>query len=244
MRRFGLIGYPLGHSFSGKYFAAKFERENIVDARYALFELPDIAGFPSLLMRNPELQGLNVTIPHKQSILPFLDAIDPVAANIGAVNTVKITNGKCTGFNTDYLGFRDSLRNFCPDLTFVKALVLGTGGASKAVQAALQELQIPFKIVSRSPQNEQLSYAELSPEIMAAHQLVINTTPLGTFPKVDSCPEIPYQNLTEKHYLYDLVYNPEETLFMKNGRELGAKTKNGYEMLVLQAEAAWQIWNS
>ncbi|MBK0401572.1 shikimate dehydrogenase [Adhaeribacter sp. BT258] len=244
MRRFGLIGYPLGHSFSGKYFTAKFLCEGITDAGYELFELPDIADFPAFLRQNPGLKGLNVTIPHKQTILPFLNEIDPVAAKIGAINTVKITNGKCTGFNTDYIGFRDSLQNFLQELTAVKALILGTGGASKAVQAALQELHIPFKIVSRNPENGQLSYAELGPEIMETHQLIINTTPLGTFPNTETCPEIPYQNLTAKHYLYDLVYNPEETLFMKNAMEKGAKTKNGYEMLVLQAEAAWQIWNS
>ncbi|MFC5269192.1 shikimate dehydrogenase family protein [Adhaeribacter terreus] len=244
MRRFGLIGYPLGHSFSRKYFTAKFQREGITDAVYELFELKNLEDFPALLAQYPDMVGLSVTIPHKQNIIQFLDEIDPVAARIGAVNTVKITNGKCTGFNTDYIGFRDSLKNFCPELTSVKALILGTGGASKAVQAALQELHIPFKLVSRNPKNEEVSYKDLTPEMIEAHKLIINTTPLGTFPNTETCPEIPYEYLTTTHYLHDLVYNPEETLFMKNGTEKGAKTKNGYEMLVLQAEAAWQIWNS
>ncbi|HSI91286.1 MAG TPA: hypothetical protein VK927_09225, partial [Adhaeribacter sp.] len=156
---------------------------------------------------------------------------------------IKISGGKLTGYNTDFVGFRDALKAFCPENSTLKALVLGTGGASKAVQAALEELQIGFLVVSRSPRQGQLGYGQLSPEIMAANRLIINTTPLGTFPEVDTCPEIPYQFLTAQHYLFDLVYNPTETLFMKNGREKGAKTTNGYEMLVLQAEAAWQIWN-
>ena len=243
MRRFGLIGFPLTHSFSKKYFTSKFEKEGITDAVFELYELPEIAAFPELLIANPELEGLSVTIPHKQTILPFLDNIDPVAARIGAVNAIKISGGKLTGYNTDFVGFRDALKAFCPENSTLKALVLGTGGASKAVQAALEELQIGFLVVSRSPRQGQLGYGQLSPEIMAAHKLIINTTPLGTFPEVDTCPEIPYQFLVAQHYLFDLVYNPEETLFMKNGREKGAKTTNGYEMLVLQAEAAWQIWN-
>ena len=244
MPRYGLIGYPLGHSFSAKYFNAKFEKEGIKDAVFELFELPDITAFPAFLAQHPDLKGLSVTIPHKQTIIPFLVEIDPTAAKIGAVNCLKITNGKCKGFNTDVIGFRESLKNFCPELHNINALILGTGGASKAVQAALEELQVSYKVISRTPNHGEFSYEELTSEIIQEHKLIINTTPLGTYPNVETCPNIPYEFLTEKHYLHDLVYNPEETLFMKNGREKGAKTKNGYEMLVLQAEAAWQIWNS
>jgi shikimate dehydrogenase len=244
MRKFGLIGYPLGHSFSGKYFTAKFEAENITDAQYGLFELENINHFPAFLSQHSGLVGLSVTIPHKQNIIPFLDEIDPVAAKIGAVNTVKISGGKTTGYNTDIIGFRDSLKTFCPEFASQKALVLGTGGASKAVQAALTQLQIPYKIVFRSPKNGDLTYAQLTEEIIKEYKLIINTTPLGTFPEVNSCPEIPFEYLSAEHYLFDLVYNPSETEFMKKGKQAGTKTKNGYEMLVLQAEAAWQIWNS
>lgn len=244
MRKFGLIGYPLTHSFSKKYFTEKFQQENIPDAEYELFELSEIADFPEFRLRHPDLVGLNVTIPHKQTILPFLDEIDPAAAKIGAVNTVKFTHGKTKGYNTDVIGFRESLKNFCPDLDKVQALILGTGGASKAVQAALDELKVPFKMVSRTTGNADRTYEQLTSEIMEMQKLIINTTPLGTFPNVESAPPIPYEFLTNQHLLFDLVYNPVETLFMKNGRKMGAKTQNGYEMLVLQAEAAWQIWNS
>lgn len=243
MRRFGLIGFPLTHSFSGNYFAQKFEREKIRDAAYELYELPEISGLPDLLARHAELKGLNVTIPHKQTVIPFLDELDEAAAEIGAVNTIKIAGAKLKGYNTDVIGFRESLLNFLPPAFNSEALILGNGGAAQAVKAALHHLQIPFKIVSRNLQAGNLTYQTLTSEIIAEHLLIINTTPLGTFPNVASCPEIPFQYLTPQHCLFDLVYNPAETLFLKNAREKGAQTQNGYEMLVLQAEAAWQLWN-
>ena len=243
MRKFGLIGFPLTHSFSKQYFMRKFQEEQITDAIYELFPLQDISELPGLLAQNPELQGLNVTIPHKQTVIPYLTEVEEKAAKIGAVNVIRISEGKLKGFNTDYIGFRESLLQFLPENSIMKALVLGNGGAAQAVKAALEELQIPFRTVSRKANSGDLTYAEVTPEIIAKHHLLINTTPLGTFPEVENCPEIPYRFLTPQHFLFDLVYNPEETLFLKNARTQGAKTQNGYPMLVLQAEAAWQIWN-
>lgn len=244
MRKFGLIGFPLTHSFSKQYFTEKFSREGITDAAYELYELPDLSALPEFIVGNPDLQGLNVTIPYKQAIIPYLHHLDSAAARIGAVNVIRIAAGIRTGYNTDYLGFLEALQEFYPKEVRTRALVLGTGGAAKAVQAALARAGVPYQIVSRTPAPQQLSYQELSPSIMEACNLIINTTPLGTFPETEACPPIPYQYLSRQHYLFDLVYNPAETLFMKNAREKGAKTTNGYEMLVRQAEAAWQIWNS
>jgi shikimate dehydrogenase len=244
MALFGLIGFPLSHSFSKAYFTQKFADEHITGARYELFELPDIASFPALLAAHPNLKGLNVTIPHKQTVIPFLDKLDPAAAEIGAVNTIKIDKGKTTGFNTDYIGFLDSLQQFYPEQDRKQALVLGSGGASRAVQAALKFLQIPFKVISRQPQPEQLAYAEISEALLQSHDLIINTSPLGMYPEAETFPPIPYEYLTDKHFLYDLVYNPAETVFLQKGKARGAKTINGLEMLHRQAEAAWQIWNS
>lgn len=243
MRKFGLIGYPLGHSFSKKYFKDKFAADGIPDASYELFELPDVNLFPDLLAQNPELCGLNVTIPYKEAIIPFLDAIEPAAAKIGAVNVLKFTSEGITGYNSDYQGFMQALQQFYPCYSPSQALVLGTGGASKAVQAALEFLEIPFRIVSRTPKNNELGYSQLTPEIVNASALIINTTPLGTHPDILAAPPIPYEYLSAHHYLFDLVYNPAETEFMKKGKAAGAKVKNGYEMLCLQAEVAWQIWN-
>jgi shikimate dehydrogenase len=244
MKAYGLIGYPLTHSFSEKYFNEKFAAEHITDCTYKLYELPDINELPALIKSIPNLHGLNVTVPHKEKVMPFLDAIETEAQKIGAVNVIKIENGKTTGYNSDYQGFIQSLENFYPVGSGSQALVLGTGGAAKAVLAALDALSISYKVVSRQPQPGQLHYNELTPAIMATHTLLINATPLGTYPKVDTCPPIPYEALTENHYLYDLVYNPAETLFLKKGREAGARIKNGHEMLVRQAEVAWEIWNS
>ena len=244
MKAFGLIGYPLTHSFSEKYFNEKFAAEQITDCSYKLYELPEITAFPALLKSIPNLHGLNVTVPHKEKVMPYLDAIETEAKKIGAVNVIKIKNGKTTGYNSDYQGFIQSLGNFYPVNSQSRALILGTGGAAKAVLAALDNLNIPYQIVSRQPQPGQLLYEELTPALMAAHNLLINATPLGTYPKIDTCPLIPYEALSENHYLYDLVYNPAETLFLRKGREAGAKIKNGHEMLVRQAEVAWQIWNS
>ena len=245
MRQFGLIGFPLGHSFSKKYFSEKFQNENI-DARYDLYELSNISEFPNL--RNSiKLSGLNVTIPYKEQIIPLLDKLDDTATSIGAVNVIRFDydkNGKATltGFNTDAIGFENSLKPFLKP-HHKKALILGTGGASKAILYTLQQLGIECSYVSRSTREGQLTYSDLNEEILNDNLLIVNATPLGTFPKTDACPDIPYQFLTDKHLLFDVVYNPAETLFMKKGRDAGATALNGEEMLIGQAIAAWEIWN-
>ncbi len=242
-KKFGLIGYPLSHSFSSSYFMGKFAALHI-DAVYHNYPLPAISDFPELIKREGLLEGLNVTIPYKTAIIPYLQALDETAALIGAVNTIQIRDGVLKGFNTDVTGFKESLQPLLQP-QHQRALVLGTGGASKAVVFALQQLHIPYTLVSRlAGLPGMLRYSELTAQVMAEHTLIINTTPLGTFPDVHQAPEIPYQYLTAGHLLYDLVYNPEETLFLKKGKVAGATFKNGYEMLVLQAEAAWRIWNS
>ncbi|MEE6186138.1 Shikimate dehydrogenase (NADP(+)) [Mycovorax composti] len=242
MRLFGLIGMPLAQSFSKKYFTEKFEKEGIADSMYELFPLEEIHQLSDLLLRHSNLEGLNVTIPYKEQVLPYLHAIDEEAKAIGACNCIKIKDGKLTGFNTDAPAFRESLlQQLQPHHN--KALVLGTGGAAKAVVHVLRGLGIPFTYVSRSS-GSGLVYEELSREIMEEYPLIINTTPLGSFPKVDTAPAIPYEYLTERHYLYDLVYNPAKTLFLQQGEERGATIKNGYEMLVGQAELSWKIWNT
>ena len=245
MRQFGLIGFPLGHSFSKKYFSEKFKNENI-DARYDLYELSNISEFPNL-RNSVELSGLNVTIPYKEQIIPLLDKLDDTAASIGAVNVIRFdydNNGKATltGFNTDAIGFENSLKPFLKP-HHKKALILGTGGASKAILYTLQQLGIECSYVSRSTREGQLTYSDLNDEILNDNLLIVNATPLGTFPKTDACPDIPYQFLTDKHLLFDVVYNPAETLFMKKGRDAGATALNGEEMLIGQAIAAWEIWN-
>ncbi len=245
MRQFGLIGFPLGHSFSKKYFSEKFQNENI-DARYDLYELSNISEFPNL--RNSiKLSGLNVTIPYKEQIIPLLDKLDDTATSIGAVNVIRFdydNNGKATltGFNTDAIGFENSLKPFLKP-HHKKALILGTGGASKAILYTLQQLGIECSYVSRSTREGQLTYSDLNEEILNDNLLIVNATPLGTFPKTDACPDIPYQFLTDKHLLFDVVYNPAETLFIKKGRDAGATALNGEEMLIGQAIAAWEIWN-
>ncbi len=244
MRRYGLIGKKLGHSFSKRYFTQKFEREGIADVAYELYELPTISELPKLLQQEPELVGLNVTVPYKETVIPYLDELDEAAARIGAVNTIKITHGKTKGYNTDYVGFKQSLAAFCPVDEVDKALVLGSGGASKAVCAALQNLGINYTILSRSPKPDQLTYEELTPELLQQYRLIVNTTPLGMHPHPETFPSLPYMALTPQHYLYDLVYNPEQTLFMQKGQETGAQTINGLEMLYGQAEAAWEIWQN
>ncbi|RZS95124.1 shikimate dehydrogenase family protein [Cecembia calidifontis] len=246
MRKFGLIGYPLGHSFSKKYFTEKFEKEGIRDCSFDLYEIEDISLFPDLLQHNPELEGLSVTIPYKQKIIPYLHELDTACEKIGAVNCIQIRKGRLKGFNTDYIGFKISLENWLKGEK-PKALVLGTGGASKAVVQALQDLGISYTMVSRSPSSDIscISYEDLNADasFLENHHLIINTTPLGTFPKTEEMPEINPEFITRKHKVYDLVYNPEKTFLMRSLEARGAIVKNGLEMLILQAEAAWKIWN-
>lgn len=247
MQKYGLIGYPLKHSFSIGYFNEKFEAENI-DAQYVNFEIPDIRDFMEVIEENPNLCGLNVTIPYKEQVIPYLDELDKNTAKIGAVNVIKIIRlpkgkVKLVGYNSDIVGFTQSIEPLLqPHHT--KALILGTGGASKAVFHGLDNLGIKATFVSRTKKSDDiLTYRELTPEIMQEHTVIVNTTPLGMYPKVDFCPDIPYDQLTPNHLLYDLLYNPNETLFMKKGKEKGAVVKNGLEMLLLQAFASWEIWN-
>lgn len=245
MRLFGLIGCPLGHSFSKKYFSEKFRSESITDARYELFELKTVSEITRIFDK-PGLRGLNVTIPYKEQVQPFLDKLDGSAVKIGAVNVIRIEDdGKKTGYNSDYYGFLYALKGWIPDTTGLKALVLGTGGSSHAVCAVLEDLQIDFQMVSRSA-DKGITYDQLKQDRkhIKEHRLIINATPLGMSPNTASCPDLPFDWLTAKHRLFDLVYNPEETTFMKRGEKSGALSKNGYEMLVLQAEKSWEIWNS
>ncbi|GAB3293388.1 shikimate dehydrogenase [Hymenobacter humi] len=245
MRQFGLIGRTLRHSFSQMYFTQKFESLGLHEHQYDLFELATIGELPGLVAAHPDLVGLNVTVPYKESVVPYLDELASSASRVGAVNVIARTpEGRLVGHNTDYLGFRNSLKTFFPHRgEEMRALVLGAGGAAKAVEVALQELGIAHWNVTRNPLGPGLTYDDLTPQIIAAHPLIVNATPVGTFPDTDECPRLPYEALTEQHYLYDLVYNPTETLFMAKGKEAGAQVKNGFEMLCLQAEAAWDIWN-
>ena len=247
MRLYGLIGYPLGHSFSQQYFSEKFAREGITDARYELFPLENIAGLPLLLSQHPDLRGLNVTIPHKETVVPFLHELDETARAVGAVNCIKIENQRLKGFNTDVIGFEKSLKTMDAHAKHdgTKALILGTGGASKAVAYVLKKRGIPFQFVSRNPAGEnQISYAAVHRLPSAVYRLIINTTPLGMSPHKDTCPDLPFERLSPQHLVYDLVYNPAETLLLQRAKKQGCAVKNGLEMLYLQAEAAWQIWNS
>ena len=244
MRQFGLLGFPLTHSFSENYFNDKFYKEHINDAAYRLFPLEHLDYFPGLCVYEKNLSGLNVTIPYKEAILPYLDAIDPEAERVGAVNTIKFIQGKKIGYNTDVYGFEKSL---IPLLAYQHrmALVLGTGGASKAVVHVLKKLGIAYKLVSSSKVDQQtLSYADVDAALMEDATLIINTTPLGMFPEITVTPDIPYACITKNHLCYDLIYNPEETLFLKKAKQFGAATKNGLEMLYLQAEKSWEIWNT
>ena len=246
MDLYGLIGFPLGHSFSASFFNEKFSREGI-DASYRNFELEDLGQLMELLAEIPEIRGLNVTIPYKQQIIPYLTSLSPLAKAIGAVNTIKLTHqpdGTLTaleGHNTDAPAFARTLAPLLP-LKAIRALVLGTGGASKAVCAALDSLAIGYTLVSRTPGADRLGYEDLTPKVIKDNLLIVNTTPLGMHPNTDACPPIPYELLTPDHICYDLVYNPEQTLFMARAARQGAKVKNGLDMLHLQALLAWQIW--
>lgn len=245
MKQFGLIGFPLGHSFSKKYFTEKFERETIA-ARYDLYELSDIAEFEAL-KNKPELCGLNVTIPYKEKVIQYLDELDDTAAEIGAVNVIKFIretgNLKLKGYNSDAIGFENSIKPFFKDY-HKKALILGTGGASKAIDYILRKNGIETTFVSRNSKPGLFTYNELDKTILADNLIIVNASPVGTFPHSDECPDIPYQYLSDKHLLYDVVYNPAETLFMRNGKNQGAQVVNGEGMLIGQAVAAWKIWNS
>lgn len=242
MRRFGLIGRNISYSFSRKYFSEKFAAEG-TEATYENFDLQDISEFPEVIKSHKDLTGLNVTIPYKEAIFPFLDKLEDTAREIGAVNTIKVEkDGSLTGHNTDYFGFLESLKPFLKP-HHKKAMILGTGGASKAVHYALELLSIPSIFVSRTASKNSISYEDLSQEILNEHQLIINTTPLGTFPRVEEHPALPIHFLGKEHLLYELIYNPPSTKLMQLAKEQGATVLNGEKMLILQAEKAWEIWN-
>jgi len=244
MRLFGLIGYPLSHSFSKKYFSEKFEQEGLTDCRYDLFPVETIEKFPEICKSHPELVGLNVTVPYKKAVLPYLDSVENIPGELKACNCIKIQQGKLIGYNTDCTGFEKS---FIPLLKphHQKALVLGNGGATAAVIFVLKERGLDFDIVSRTVHNgSTLTYKDVDKRIIEDHLVIINTTPLGMYPGTNGCPDIPYQFIADQHFLFDLVYNPSKTLFLQKGEERGATIKNGGEMLLFQAEESWRIWNS
>ncbi|RYZ98657.1 MAG: shikimate dehydrogenase [Sphingobacteriaceae bacterium] len=261
MRKFGLIGYPLSHSFSKKYFAEKFEKEGITDAVYELYPIEDIKDFNKFLHTNPDLCGINVTIPYKVDVIKHIDWLDAEAKHVGAVNTIRIDKEspisvafqgevgfggddfRLEGFNTDVYGFEMSLKPFLHG-HHTSALVLGNGGAAKAVSYVLDKLEIPYQSVTRRELPGTILFEDITPDMIAENKIIINTTPVGTSPDINECPPIPYEYITHQHLLYDLIYNPEQTLFLQKGAEQGAATKNGLEMLILQAEKAWEIWNS
>lgn len=247
MKLYGLIGYPLEHSASPSFFQHKFEKEGVTDADYRLFPIREINELPRLIAEHPDLAGFNVTSPHKQTILPYLTRIDNAAATIGAVNTVSVVceNGtmELHGFNTDYIGFAESLMEAVPKLP-KRALVLGSGGAARAVTYALTMLHTAVTLVSRTEGPGKITYADLTAEIISRNQLIVNATPLGMHPNTNGCPDFPFETLTPEHFLVDLIYNPEETEFLRRGRLLGARTHNGRAMLRYQAEASWEIFNN
>src|SRR5690554_2084932 len=242
MRIYGLIGEILEHSFSSTYFMEKFARENI-DATFQNFELPKVDDFRQVIRNNPNIHGLSVTIPYKTSIIPFLDDIDAVASQIGSVNSILVRDGYCKGYNTDVFGFKSSIKPFL-EHGMERALILGTGGASKAVAYSLQQIGLDVMFVSRKPSKSQLSYTDINQNVIKSFRLIVNTTPLGMYPNVASYPDLPYQYLSSSHLLYDLTYNPALTEFLRRGKERGATVINGLSMLHIQAEASWEIWNS
>ncbi len=247
MKRYGLVGYPLGHSFSKIYFEKKFVKLGLAGThRYNLFEIEYLKDFPAIWERYPDLLGVNVTIPHKLNIKSFLDQLDSSVHKVDAVNVVKKKGDKLIGYNSDAFGFRKSLTNWLGDDIKQTALIFGSGGSSLAVQSALTDLDVEFEVVSRFQDSGDMLYTKLIKDesIMERHKLLINTTPIGMYPEVNDGPPIPYEQITKEHYLYDLIYNPKETFFMKEGIQKGAQVKNGLEMLLLQAEKSWRIWNS
>lgn len=237
--KLGLIGYPLGHSFSPSYFEEKFKKLNITNSEYLAYPIEDIKDIEKVFDKG--VTGLNVTIPYKEKVIPFLDELSDEAYEINAVNTIKVKDGKRIGYNTDVYGFEMSLKSLLGSETMENGLILGSGGASKAVKFVLDKLGINYTVVSRNTKYQ--TYADLDGDILESHKLIINTTPLGMFPNVNECPDLPYYALTEKHFLFDLIYNPEKTLFLNKGYKKKCSTKNGYEMLILQAEKSWDIWN-
>lgn len=245
---YGLVGKTLAHSFSKKFFTEKFQKENIPNTVYELFELKEIEEFPALIHNTPGLNGLNVTIPYKEQVMAFISELDTSAEKVGAVNVINISdNRRLKGFNSDYYGFKQSLQDWLPSsLTRSNALILGTGGSSRAVKAALDDLGIEHLSVSRNAAGSNINYETLKehPDIFQEHRIIINTTPMGMYPNVETVPDLNFEFITRYHFLFDLVYNPQETLFLKKGLERGAKVKNGLEMLHLQAEKSWEIWNS
>ncbi len=252
MTQYGLIGFPLGHSFSKKFFTEKFLREGI-DAEYLNFEIPNVEQLRNIVSKHPSLRGLNCTIPHKEAIIPFLDDISPEARKIGAVNVVVIQRDACKanddstfrliGHNSDCIGFIQSIRPLLK-AHHTKALILGTGGASKAVRHGLEHLGIMPTFVSRTQRSGQLTYTDITPELLQEYTVIVNCTPVGMFPHTDEAPPLPYEAISTRHLLYDLIYNPQETQFLRKGAQVGAKTKNGREMLELQALASWDLWNA
>jgi shikimate dehydrogenase len=242
-KRFGLLGRNINYSFSKGYFTDKFNNENFTGCTYENFDIAEIAVFPQLTKSTSDLKGLNVTIPYKETVIPFLDKLSKKAEQIGAVNTIKITKkGKLKGYNTDYYGFKKSLQPLLQP-HHKKALILGTGGASKGVAFALDELDIPYTFVSRETKENAIDYNRINATTFDNYQIIINSTPVGTSPNVDAFPLIPYEFFTAKHIAYDLIYNPAETQFLKKAKEQGAQIKNGLDMLIFQAEKAWKIWN-
>ncbi len=242
-KRFGLLGCNINYSFSKGYFTEKFNNENFAGCTYENFDIPEITIFPEIIKNNPDLKGLNVTIPYKEIIIPYLDKLSKKATRIGAVNTVKITQkGKLIGYNTDYYGFKKSLKPLLQP-HHKKALILGTGGASKGVAFALEELGILYTFVSREAKENAIDYKKINATTFDNYQIIINATPVGTSPNTDAFPLIPYQYFTQKHIAFDLIYNPAETQFLKKAKKCGAQTKNGLDMLIFQAEKAWEIWN-
>jgi len=246
MDKYGLIGYPLGHSFSISYFNQKFQDEGI-DAVYENYEIPNIDALPEVLGSNPELKGLNVTIPYKEKVIPFLDSIAPEARAIGAVNVIRVTHrGNKTelkGYNSDVIGFTKSIEPMLDKKWHQKALILGTGGASKAIDYGLRSLGLETVFVSRYERPDTIQYQSITPEVVKEYNVIVNCTPLGMYPKTEVCPDLPYEAMDSHTILYDLIYNPDETLFMKRGAEYGANVKNGLEMLLLQAFASWEFWH-
>ena len=245
MDKYGLIGYPLGHSFSVSFFNEKFANEGI-NARDINVEIPNMEDLPEILASTPELKGLNVTIPYKQKVISYIDELSPEARAIGAVNVIRITrkgkNLTLKGFNSDVIGFTRSIEPMLENI-HKKALILGTGGASRAIEYGLKSLGLETLFVSRTKKDGCITYEEVTPELIKEYNVIVNCTPLGMYPKADTCPDIPYEAMDTHTILYDLIYNPDETLFMKNGAKYGATTKNGLEMLLLQAFASWDFWN-